>query len=80
MTEACNGRYVIAKWQNPITHQGEWSTVFPNTLEGIQKAFDVYKYNREKYIKEKANIYYKKHLITEPCYKALLNFTINIDD
>ena len=50
VTEACNGRYVIAKWQNPITHQGEWSTVFPNTLEGIQKAFDVYKYNREKYI------------------------------
>lgn len=80
VTEACNGKYVIAKWQNPITHQGEWSTVFPNTPEGIQKAFNVYKYNREKYIKEKANIYYKKHLITEPCYKALLNFTINIDD
>jgi len=80
VTWACQGQKVIAKWQNPITKEAEWSSVFPNTPEGIEEAFYIYKYHREKYIKEKANLYYKNNFITKECYDALLNYTVSIDD
>lgn len=45
-----------------------------------EEAFSVYKSAKEKRIKEVAQNYYSKGLITERVYKALMNYEININD
>ena len=43
-------------------------------------AFNSYKINKEKYIKDVATEYYNKKLINKKVYEALMNWEININD
>lgn len=48
--------------------------------ETPEEAFYAYKYQRENYIKQVAEIEYKAGNITRSCYEALMNYSIKIDD
>lgn len=50
------------------------------TLNNTSEAFAAYKSAKEAYIKDVANKYYSKGLITKRVYEALLNYKININD
>lgn len=73
-------KYVIAKWQNPFTQKGEWSTTYPSTEDGIYSAFLEYKTHKEKYIQQLAEQEWQKHTITEPCYYAMKNYQVEMTD
>lgn len=45
-----------------------------------QEAFEAYKKNKEEYIKEIANKYYKEGAVSEKVYNALMNYEVDIDD
>lgn len=48
------------------------------TFNTIEEAFQAYKIAKEKYIKEMADKW--KNQITEPCYQALIKYTVEITD
>lgn len=61
---------------NPFTRKREHLGVYDTPEE----AFLTYKIHRENYIKQVAEIEYKSGNITKPCYEALINYSIDIDD
>lgn len=61
---------------NPFTRKQE----FLGSYETIEEAFYKYKYQREFYIKQVAEIEYNAGNITKPCYEALMNYSIEIND
>ena len=61
---------------NPFTGKRE----FLGTYKTPEEAFYVYKNKREEYIKQVAKIEYEAGNIIEPCYNALMNYSIEIDD
>lgn len=66
----------IASCHNPFTNRreelGSYSTP--------EKAFNVYKVYKEDLIKQVAQIEYDVGNITEQCYKAMMNYKVEIDD
>lgn len=66
----------IASCHNPFTDRNE-EIGFYSTPE---KAFSAYKIYKEDIIKRVANIEYKAGNITKECYKAMINYEVEIDD
>lgn len=66
----------LAFCQNPFTNKQE-NLGYYSTPE---KAFQVYKSYKEDIIKQVAEIEYKNGNITEQCYKAMLNYEVEITD
>lgn len=72
-----NGKYVgQCRLLNPITGKSKHEHL--GTYESQEKAFEVYKYYKEKNIKQIAN-YYKDEIPTK-LYNALYSYEIEIDD
>ena len=71
-----NRKTFSAVYSNPITGKSEHL----GNYETAEEAFYAYKCKRESYIKQVAEIEYKTGNITEPCYIALMNYAIEIND
>lgn len=71
-----NGDKFEANCGNPFTGKREAL----GSYDTVEEAFNVYKQHRENYIKQVAEIEYKSGNITKPCYEALMNYSIEIDD
>jgi len=68
-----NGKYIAHMRKNKKQiHLGTFNTT--------KEAFNAYKESKELYIKQLANDFYLKGKITLDVYKALLNYSININD
>ena len=65
-----------AKCQNPFTGKTEPL----GTYETIENAFFAYKFQKESYIKQVAEIEYTKGNITKRCYDAMMNYQVEITD
>ena len=46
----------------------------------VEEAYQAYKKAKESYIKEVAEEYYQKGLLTQPAYEALLRYEISVND
>lgn len=66
-----------AKVNNPLTNEvGHLIGSYKTT----DKAFDAYKKEKERIVKEVAEIEFNKNNITKKCYDAMLNYQVEIDD
>ena len=70
------GNEFEATCNNPFTGKTEHLGKF----ETPEEAFHAYKLCRENYIKQVAEIEYNNGNIIKPCYEALVNYSISIDD
>ena len=76
-TTPVNGKYVVhCNLINPET--GKSKRKYFGYYETQEKAFEVYKYYKEKNIKEVADYY--KDKIPERLYNAMYNYIVEIDD
>jgi hypothetical protein len=66
----------IASCHNPFTHRKEEIGYYSTP----ESAFQAYKIYKEKIIKQVAKIEYEAGNITEECYKAMMNYEVEIDD
>lgn len=66
----------IARCSNPITGEREYLGSYSTPYY----AFKAYKKYKEKLIKQVAEIEYNKGNITENCYKAMMNYIVEITD
>lgn len=73
VTKGQNGMFVAqVHFRSVLQYLGSYSSV--------EKAFNAYKKEKEVIIKILGDEYYKKGLITQKVYNALLNYNINISD
>ena len=73
VTKGLNGMFVAqVHFRSVLQYLGSYSSV--------EKAFNAYKKEKEVIIKILGDEYYKKGLITQKVYNALLNYNINISD
>lgn len=73
VTKGRNGMFVAqVHFRSVLQYLGSYSSV--------EKAFNAYKKEKEVIIKILGDEYYKKGLITQKVYNALLNYNINISD
>lgn len=84
--DAARGEYPLGvRYEN-----GKFKAVCQNSLIGkseelgcyftIEEAFNAYKIYKEDIIKQIAEIEYKDGNITKQCYKAMINYKVEIDD
>ena len=71
-----HGKGFRAQWNNPLTNKREFSSTYYN----VEKAFKVYKAQKEKIIKQVAETEYKNGNITKECYEAMMNYEVEITD
>lgn len=82
LSTASRGEYPVGiyrrgnSFRSKISIEGKQISI--GTYKTIALAFEAYKIEKEKYIKQLANKY--KDTITENCYKALMNWVIEITD
>lgn len=67
---------ITALCNNPFTKKQEYLGVYVTQRE----AFLVYKQCKECYIKQMAEIEYRKGNVTKQCYEAMLNYQVEITD
>lgn len=65
-----------AKCRNPFTGKKDYL----GNYQTIEKAFQAYKKHKEDIIKQVAEIEYKNGNITEECYRAMINYKVEITD
>ena len=76
-TTSKNGKYMVQCWLiNPQT--GKSKQKYLGCYDTQEKAFEIYKYYKEKNIKEVAD-YFEKH-IPNKLYLAMYNYEVEIDD
>lgn len=76
-TSPKNGKYQVQCWLiNPET--GKSKQEFLGYYETQEKAFEIYKYYKERNIKQVADYY--KDLIPERLYNAMYNYEVEITD
>ena len=66
----------LALCNNPFIKEQEYLGIFSSP----EQAFEAYKKAKESYIKQVAQEEYKKGNITKQCYKAMLNYEVEITD
>ena len=66
----------IARCRNPFTDKNEELGIYSTP----EKAFNAYKNYKEDIIKKVAKIEYEDGNITKECYRAMINYNVEIDD
>lgn len=63
-----------------VSCNNDGKNVHLNNVKSLKKAFDIYKNYKESVIKRTAKEEYSKGTITEQCYNALMNYSVEITD
>ena len=73
----CTDNGFVAKCRNPFTNKGEELGNYSTPENAFYQGYKPYK---EKIIKQVAQIEYESGNITEECYKAMMNYEVEITD
>ena len=76
ITKDRKGYGYIARCMNPLTGERDYL----GYRTSVKEAFQLYKLHKEKLIKQVAEVEYSKGNITENCYKAMMNYKVEITD